>query len=122
MSKKLFISYLVSCVITIIFTGYCIIQLSNSGGPCNAGIAFIIPMPVLIICSFLLATAFYSMYNQVRPYYRGPKISSAISLVIWTYCSYEFLKDGTTDYGFFYLGVFEALNIWTVMIAIPTPA
>ena len=122
MSKKQLFIYLGFYLVTIVFTCYGILQLSSSGGPCNAGIAFIILIPVLLICSLLLARAIYLIYNFGKSYSKSPKILTSISLIIWSYWSFQFLSDGTTEYGFFYLGLFEVLNIWTLMIAIPSPS
>ena len=53
MNKKIKILFLTLFGLTIIFSFWGIIQLSKAGGPCNAGIAFIVLVPAMIVITIL---------------------------------------------------------------------
>ena len=53
MNKKIKILFLTLFGLILIFSFGGIIQLSRSGGPCNAGIAFIVLVPAMIVITIM---------------------------------------------------------------------
>ena len=103
------ILYSLSILITI-YSGYGILQLTELGGPCNGGLVLFVMIPALILSVTLLATAFSNRPFSDKFTYKKRVIFSFISLSIWSFLSYQLLRDSLVDV-LLYLGPFELLNI-----------
>ena len=93
-NKTIFIIFF---IVTIIYTGYGILQLGKQGGPCNGGLAIIALTPFLLLCFGLLVATFSWLTYTDKTNFRKPITFTIISLIIWTYWFYIFSEDSLKD-------------------------
>ncbi|PWT74816.1 MAG: hypothetical protein C5B59_10220 [Bacteroidetes bacterium] len=105
------IAIAVLLLIALVYTTYGILELSKSGGPCNAGLAFIVLMPGLLICTILLSSSFILYLRKERSSQDRSLLLAIISLVVWGFWIMAFMTGDVSKEGIYFLGPFLLFHI-----------
>lgn len=98
-------TYYTAFIFIFSYTIYGIFKMGELGGPCNAGIAIILFMPILLIVSLMQLSSFHMWLRGTKRRFGFSAILSIIGLLLW--CGGIMISiDENAIANLFYLGPF----------------
>jgi hypothetical protein len=107
--------YYFSFIVITFYTIYGILKMGETGGPCNAGIAIITYIPILLIVACMLLASFHIWLKGLSHRFGSCQLLSILGILCWTGgIMISIDSDGTRD--MLYLCPLLVLSIATLMI------